>query len=60
MKIRKVLVSTMLLMGLISWVAAQENFSLEDLNPNSETYGQKVGPAYYYGNVCVVFFGNEY
>ena len=49
----------MVFLGLISWVSAQENFLLEDLNPNSVTYGKKVGPAYYYGNVCVVFFGHE-
>ena len=57
--IRKVLISVMILMGLISFVKAQEDFSLEDLNPNSATYGQKVGPSNYYGNVCIVFFGHE-
>jgi hypothetical protein len=59
MKIRKTLIFAMIFLGLISWVSAQENFLLEDLNPNSATYGKKVGPAYYYGNVCVVFFGHE-
>jgi hypothetical protein len=49
----------MIFMGLFSWVSAQENFFQEDLNPNSATYGNKVGPAYYYGNVCVVIFVHE-
>lgn len=59
MNIQKALISIIIFMGMISWVSAQENFLLEDLNPNSETYGKKVGPAYYYGNACVVLFGHE-
>jgi hypothetical protein len=59
MNIQKALISIIIFMGMISWVSAQENFLLEDLNPNSKTYGKKVGPAYYYGNACVVFFGHE-
>jgi hypothetical protein len=59
MKIRKTLISVVVFLGMISWVSAQESFLLEDLNDNSETHGKKVGPAYYYGNVCIVFFGHE-
>ena len=39
---------------------AQGDFNLEDLNPNSETYGDTLGPADYIGDICIVFFGHEY
>ncbi len=39
---------------------AQSDFNLEDLNPNSETYGDSIGPADYIGDICIVFFGHEY
>jgi len=39
---------------------AQGDFNLEDLNPNSETYGGTIGPADYLGDICIVFFGHEY
>ncbi len=39
---------------------AQGDFNLEDLNPNSETFGYTIGPADYLGDICIVFFGHEY
>tara|TARA_B100000809_G_C14778622_1_gene402136 strand:+ start:378 stop:569 length:192 start_codon:yes stop_codon:yes gene_type:complete len=54
--ILKVLACLFLLSGLI----AQSDFNLEDLNPNSETYGNIVGPNDYLGDICIVFFGHEY
>ena len=39
---------------------AQSDFNLDDLNPNSETYGDTIGPADYLGDICIVFFGHEY
>ena len=39
---------------------AQGDFNLDDLNPNSETYGDTIGPADYIGDICIVFFGHEY
>ena len=52
----------LLLCGLliISGILAQGDFNLEDLNPNSDTYGQIVGPDDYLGDICIVFFGHEY
>jgi len=44
---------------LVSQVTAQNDFDLEDLNPNSETYGDTIGPADYLGDICIVFFGHE-
>jgi len=45
---------------LLSGLAAQGDFNLENLNPNSETYGDLIGPDDYIGDICIVFFGHEY
>ncbi len=51
---------------LVSWVlllsglAAQGDFNLENLNPNSVTFGEFIGPDDYIGDICIVFFGHEY
>jgi len=39
---------------------SQSNFELEDLNPNSEFYGQVIGPADFLGEISIIFFGHEY
>ena len=39
---------------------AQYDFELQDLNPNSETYGQLIGADDYLGDIFIVFFGHEY
>jgi len=39
---------------------SQGDFNLEDLNPNSSTFGQIIGPDDYLGDICIVFFGHEY
>ena len=38
----------------------QSDFNLEDLNPNSEFYGQQIGPSDFSGDICIVYFGHEY
>ena len=35
------------------------DFSLEDINPNSPTYGSLIGPSYYNGNVSSYYFGDQ-
>ena len=35
------------------------DFPLIDLNPNSSTFEQTVGPADFLGDICIVFFGHE-
>jgi len=45
---------------VISGIMAQGDFNLEDLNPNSVTYGEIIGPDDYLGDICIVFFGHEY
>tara|TARA_B100001540_G_scaffold89241_1_gene80773 strand:- start:191 stop:358 length:168 start_codon:yes stop_codon:yes gene_type:complete len=43
-----------------AFIAAQNDFNLEDLNPDSETYGQIIGPSYFNDMVRVVGFFHEY
>tara|TARA_B100000579_G_C22669448_1_gene774902 strand:- start:737 stop:907 length:171 start_codon:yes stop_codon:yes gene_type:complete len=43
-----------------SFTFSQGDFDLEDLNPNSDTFGQLIGPGDYIGDICIVFFGHEY
>jgi len=45
---------------LLSGLASQGNFNLENLNPNSERYGDFIDPDDYIGDICIVFFGHEY
>ena len=35
------------------------NFSLEDINPNSPTYGDLIGPSFYKGNASGYYFGDQ-
>ncbi len=44
---------------LASISLGQPGFSLEDLNPNSLTYGQMMGPSDFEGDVTILFFGHE-
>ena len=39
---------------------AQGNFSLEDLNPSSDSYGQFIGPDNYLEYIVILYFGHEY
>ncbi len=45
---------------LCTTIFAQGDFSLEDINPNSDTYGESIGPSDYLGEICILFFGHEY
>ena len=38
-------------------VVTQYNYSLEDLNSSSETYGSSVGPEYLSNHVTLHYFG---
>ena len=51
--------SLWILIFFASGIYSQEPFFLEDVNPNSETYGSIIGPSLYIGEVCVIFFGHE-
>ena len=60
MKTRMSKLFLVILLFSTSPLLSQSNFYLEDLNPNSEFYGQVIGPSFYLGDICIVFFGHEY
>ena len=39
-------------------LSAQYDFNLEDLNPNSQFYGQDIGPDDFDNQVLIVYFGH--
>ena len=49
-----------LIVNCFSIVISQNNFSLSDLNPSSDTYGQSIGPSYFSNNIIVIGFFHEY
>tara|TARA_B100000965_G_C19231896_1_gene600500 strand:- start:172 stop:339 length:168 start_codon:yes stop_codon:yes gene_type:complete len=38
----------------------QNDFSLTDINPSSDSYGQNIGPSYFSNTVRVIGFFHEY
>ena len=45
-----------LIVNCFSIVISQSDFSLSDLNPSSDTYGQSIGPSYFSNNIIVIGF----
>ena len=45
------------LLFFFSILSAQYDFSLEDLNPNSDYYGNNVGPSFFEGKITINYFG---
>ena len=43
--------------SLFSVIFSQDPYSLEDVNPNSTTYGQNVGSSFFSGKVVLHYFG---
>jgi hypothetical protein len=43
----------------LSTLLGQTPFFLEDVNQNSETFGEIIGPSLHEGKVRVIFFGHE-
>ena len=39
---------------------SQNDFTLEDINPDSDTFGELIGPSYFIDNVIVLGFFHEY
>jgi hypothetical protein len=48
------------IVNCFSIVISQSDFSLSDLNPSSDTYGQSIGPSYFSNNIIVIGFFHEY
>ena len=57
MNIKK-LFNYFLMISLISVVIAQSNYSLEDINPSSPTFGIDIGPSYFENQVTIHYFGH--
>ena len=49
-----------LIVNCFSIVISQNDFSLTDHNPSSDTYDQLIGPSYFSNNVIVIGFFHEY
>ncbi len=49
-----------LIINCFSIVNSQNDFSLTDINPTSDTYGQSIGPSYFSNNIIVIGFFHEY
>lgn len=45
---------------IVNLLISQNDFELEDLNPNSEFFGQMIGPNTFFGEISIVYFGHEY
>tara|TARA_E500000075_G_scaffold92420_1_gene83814 strand:- start:320 stop:502 length:183 start_codon:yes stop_codon:yes gene_type:complete len=60
MKIRMSKFFPLLIFFFVKSLFSQSNFELEDLNPNSEFYGQVIGPDDFLGEISIIFFGHEY
>tara|TARA_X000000950_G_C13456590_1_gene474167 strand:- start:259 stop:441 length:183 start_codon:yes stop_codon:yes gene_type:complete len=60
MKIRMIKFFFLLIFFPANFLFSQSNFELEDLNPESEFYGQVIGPDDFLGGISIIFFGHEY
>ena len=60
MKISMIRLSSIIALFFLSLIFAQDDFGLEDLNPNSEFYGQIIGPNTFLGGISIIYFGHEY
>ena len=59
-KIVKKILFTNIIINCFTLVSAQNDFSLTDLNPSSDTYDQSIGPSYFSNNIVVIGFFHEY
>ena len=49
---------SILLFILLTKLSAQYDYSLENLNPSSDTYGESIGVSYYSNHVTLHYFGH--
>ena len=47
-----------LILSSAGMIIAQNNYSLEDLNSTSSTFGTTIGPSYYTKQVTIHYFGH--
>ncbi len=56
----KILYKIPYLAFLISLLQSQDDYSLEDINTNSTSYGDSIGISYFENNVVIHYFGHFY
>jgi len=54
----KKIVHYILIVSFVGLIAAQNNYSLEDLNSTSLTFGTEIGPVYFENQVTIHYFGH--
>jgi len=47
-----------LILSFVGIIVAQNNYSLEDLNSTSSTFGSEIGPVYFENQVTIHYFGH--
>ena len=60
MKIRMIRLLSFFSLIIVNLLISQNDFELEDLNPNSEFFGQMIGPNTFFGGISIIYFGHEY
>tara|TARA_A100001015_G_C14892865_1_gene673166 strand:+ start:115 stop:288 length:174 start_codon:yes stop_codon:yes gene_type:complete len=56
----KVILKILFLLGLVGALQSQTDYSLEDINPNSNSYGDTVGTSHFENHVVIHYFGHFY
>ena len=56
----KVILKILFLAGLVGALQSQADYSLEDINPNSTSYGDTVGTSHFENDVVIHYFGHFY
>ncbi len=49
---------SILILSFVGIIVAQNNYSLEDLNLTSSTFGAEIGPVYFENQVTIHYFGH--
>ena len=47
-----------LILSFVGIIVAQNNYSLEDLNSTSSTFGSEIGPVYFENQITIHYFGH--
>jgi hypothetical protein len=56
----KVILKILFFIGLVGTLQSQTDYSLEDINPNSTSYGDTVGTSHFENHVVIHYFGHFY
>ena len=59
-KVIRIYLFIILLITSCSFVNGQNDFTLQDINPHSDTYEQLIGPSYFSNSIVILGFFHEY